>query len=243
MMRKMIDAVMIFAALAAAVFVFQKLDVEEYLLNKAQLPAVSQAQMEVDVLLDAAGMPAGEGVTELTEIGQWEDILSEADYVTVTPVSVVKTDVSTLAKWESFFNKNANGTTGNRRDEVVEGGFHMPLIYTPVYVIELPDGSHVLAQMSRCYADRIEKGEQVTLPLGTRMGMLDETRSLLREDMEKYGTPDDYILYTLNNQWQGEYADTILFVKLGAAAAAGLVLAVALLMIVDGIFTRKEKSR
>jgi len=227
-MHKVMDLVLYLLAAAVGVIVFQKFDVESILLDRADFAPVSQDEMSRDTLRDYAGMPAGDGVVSLDTIEQWDDVVTDSSFVTVTPRDIHKTDVSTLAKWESFFDSKRTGAAGRRRQEVTRGSLHMPLIYCPVYIIELPDGNCVLAQMSGCYAGKLAKGEKITLPLGTRRGMLEETRSLLADDITEYGTPDDYLLYTMNDEWQKEKADIILFSKLAAAIVSGIALAVVL---------------
>lgn len=239
MMKKISETLLCLVAFVAAAFIFVWFDVEGLLLGREHTEPVSAQEIEVDTTADYAGLPGGEGVEELTGIGQWDGLLPELDYVTVTPRAVYETDVYTLAKWESFFSKKANGMTGRRRSEVVKGWLHMPLAYSRVYVIELPDKSHVLAQMNCCFARRIQKGEALTLPLGTRRGMLDETRALLEDDLAQYGAPDDYVLYTMNDAWQKEHADIAFYGKLVVAIVVGFVLGVILLLIAD-VFGRKR---
>lgn len=237
-MKKILETIICIAALAAGVILFFHFDMEEILLEKADMTPVSQAEIEADTQKDYAGLPGGEGVTELKSADQWNDIISDLDFVTVAPKAIHQTDVYTLAKWESFFNHKANGTTGYRRREVKKSSLDYSLLYCPVYVIELPDGTHVLAQMSRCYAKRLEKGEAVILPLGTRRGMLEKTRNLLKDECARFEAPDDYILYTINNQWQGEHASTIFIAKFAVAFAVGFVLAVVLIGIANKLLRR-----
>ena len=231
-MRKILETVLCILAIAVGIVVFLQLDVESILLQRADFTTASQQEIENNPTKDYAGLPGGEDITELENIEQWEDIISDSDFVTVTPRSIVKTDVATLAGWESFFNSRSNGTTGRRRSEVKKGGLDLFSLYCPIYVIEMQDGNYVYAQMNRYYARKIEKGEEVTLPLGTRKGMLENTRTLLKEGYAEYKAPEDYLLYTINDEWQEENADTIFFARSGIAAAVAIVLAVILLCVV-----------
>ncbi len=239
-MRKLLDVFVYIAAFAAAVAVFNLFDLEGLLLKRADFEPVGAREIAQDTTKNYAGLPGGDDVAALTEIGQWDGLIPGLDYVTVTPRAVYETDVYTLAKWEGFFNRRTSRTSGGRRDEVVSGWLHMPQIYCPIYVIELADGSHVLAQMNRCYARQIRAGAEITLPLGTKAGMLDKTRVLLKDAMDTYQTPDDYLLYMLNDAWQKKNTNGIFIGKIAVSVLADIVIGSVLLIAVNALLKKRR---
>jgi hypothetical protein len=241
-MRKILDYFLCMIAFFIGVIVFFQFDVEEIMWGKNLQPAVSTQEIEENVTVDFRGKPAGEGVMRLSSIDDWQDALNDIDYVTVQPKSIQKTNVYSLAKWVGYFTKRSNGTSGRRLEEVKKASFDLDLKYIPYYIIELPDGNRVLAQMNRSIARAIKQGKEITLPLGLKQGFLPEAKELLGPVCESLNVPTDYVLYTIDNEWQAKHADIIFYIKLATAIAVTIVLAVILMFLADIAISRIKKD-
>lgn len=242
-MKKILDGVLVVISLIAAVVVFEKFDMEEILWNRNEQSAVSSQEIEEDRTKDYTGKPAGDGIVKIDSQSAWEKVLNDIDYVTVIPKGIEKTDVYSLAEWSDYYRKRKNGAAGRRKAEVKQSFMDISLDYSPYYMIELEDGTHILAQMNRCIADNIEKGKEISLPLGQKQGFSQQAKNLLAPVCETYQISTEYVLYTIDNEWQSEHSFEIFLGKFIAAAIVFFMLAVALEVLADRFFRSGEKQK
>lgn len=235
-MKKILDCVIVIVSLAVGFVVFGKFDMEGILWNRSEQSAVSSQEIEENHGTDHTGKPAGDGITKIDSQSGWEAVLNDVDYVTVTPKGIEKTDVYSLAEWSDHFNRRKSGAAGRRKAEVRQSAWDISLDYSPYYIIELEDGSHILAQMNRCIAGEIEKGKEIALPLGQKKGFSQEAKNLLAPVCETYQVPADYVLYTIDNEWQSEHSFGIFIGKFIAAAIVFFILAVVLELLAEKFF-------
>lgn len=240
--KKVATYVLITMSLVIAVIFYFWFDLESILWNSNKAETVSKEQIENNRGTSYIGKKAGEGIPSIKTKAEWEDVLNEVDYVTVTPKSVVKTDVYSLAKWADHYTKPTKTTRSRKRSEVQKTGFDISANYTPYYIIELEDGSHILCQMNRGIANKIKKGEKVELPIGRKIGFLKQAKDLLEPICDKMEAPTDYVLYTIDDKWEKDNEDMIFFVKLAISVVIFFALAVGLQLIVDKAFFDEEKK-
>ena len=88
-----------------------------------------------------------------------------------------------------------------KRQEVVRSPLGAREGYNQYYLLEMPDGTYILAQISQSTAAAIEKGEHVTLPVGRKVGMTNTARSYLSGICKEYGASMDGVLYTFDDGW------------------------------------------
>lgn len=241
-MKKIRNYVSIVIALLIATIVYYQFDLEGFLWERREQSAVSSAEIEKNKAVNYIGKPAGNGIPSLTNEAEWDKVLNTIDYVTVTPKSIIKTDVYSLAKWTEYYRKRPNGATGRRKAEVRQSSFDYSADYNPYYIIELQDGTKILAQMMRGLAKKIEDGEQVSLPLGQKQGLLDQARIALKGICEENNVSTKYVLYTIDNEWEEEHETTIFFGKFTIAVILFVVLAV-ILQLVSGVVCKEKKGK
>lgn len=239
-MRKFLDYFLVVVALVIGVIVYFKFDLEGILWDKEKQITVDAAQMEADVVTDYTGLKAGNGVLSLTTGEEWEAVINEIDYVTVVPVSIEETDVYSLAKWTDYYTRRKSGAAGRRLEEAKKTSLDISANYSPFYIIELEDGTRLLAQMNRGLAAKIEKGQEVELPLGRKIGISQKARNLLAPVCESLHVSTDYVLYTINDAWEAQNADKIFFGKLAVAIVTAIVLAIVFQLIAGKIFPENE---
>ena len=241
-MKKIIDYFMITVALIVTVVFYFRFDLEGILWNSYEREEITAAQTKEDRVTDYTGQKAGDGIVSLTTGAEWDAVINQIDYVTVIPESIVKTDVYSLAKWADYYTKRSNGTSGRRRPEVKQSSFDLSANYCPYYIIELKDGTRILTQMNRGLAAKIEKGESVELPLGRKLGFLQTAKNMLSPICKSLNVSTDYVLYTIDDNWQSKNADNIIFIKLVLSVILFFVLAVVLQLLADRLFFKGNKQ-
>lgn len=241
-MRKFIDGALVVLAFAIGVIIYFQFDLEQILWNGNQSAAISAEQMKQDRVTDYTGRKAGDGVISMTTGEEWDAVLNEIDYVTVVPERVEKTDVYALAKWADYYTSRRNGAAGRRRDAAVQISLDLSADYCPYYIIELADGTRLLAQMNRGLAAKIRRGQEIELPLGRKIGISQQAKALLAPVCKEQNVSTDYVLYTIDDQWAAEHANGIFFGKLIISGVIALILAVVFQLIAGKILDPKEKG-
>lgn len=206
-------------------------------------PPVSISDIEQNSTADFTGSPASADIPRLNGAEDFAETNFEVEYVTVEPVGIVPTEVSSLKPWVSHYNTHTyrgRTTTGSRREEVRTSGFDLLVNYLPYYLLELPDHTYILAQIPQESVKAIEQGESVTLPIGQKIGMTDTARNHLSDICEEYEADMDGVFYAFDNEWQEEHHSALLLVRFGAAALLWFVLAVGLTLIGWKLFKSKE---
>lgn len=242
-MKKIVEYVSVIIAIIVAAIFYINFDMEGILWDRQSQKAVSQAEIEADRDKDYSGKPAGEGIIEVKDRATWEGVSNDLDYVTVKPKSVEKTNVYSLAKWADHYYRKKNGTTGRKRAETQTEIIDYSANYSPYYIIELEDGTKILAQMNRGIAKKIAKHPgEVALPLGQKLAYSQAAKNALADICAKQKVSTDYVLYTIDNTWEKEKENVIFFGKAGATAAVCLILGVVFLVIVDIIFGKSREQ-
>lgn len=196
-----------------------------------QQSEVSAAQLESDILTDFQGYLAGEGIPLLTSARQWEDALNTIDYLAAVPVSITETDVYSRANWTQAFARRRNGATGRRLQDARKQFADYSDSYLRFYIVELPDGTKLLAQMEPSIARAAASGKLTTLPLGKKVGIPQAAKSLLKPLCDQQGISMSHMLYTVNEPWHIEHGDMLTITRIGISAALWFVLAVVLELI------------
>ena len=239
-MRKIINYILIMLSLFIGIIFYFSFDVETILWDKHEQESISNEQIKSNTTKDYIGLKAGEGITQINNIEDWNKVLNNIDYVKVIPKSIEKTNVYSLAKWVEHYTKKPNGTSWRKLAEVKKTSFDISANYTPYYIIELEDGNYILTQMNRAIANKIKNGENIELPLGKKIGISQKAKNLLKPICDEKKVSTDYVLYTIDNNWQAENADKIFYTKLIIAFVLFIVLAVILQLAYDKLFCKNN---
>ncbi len=242
-LQKIVDYTLVGLAFILSVIFFFSFDLENILWERENFESIGNQEIEKNRAKDYTGYKAKEDILSISSIEEWEDVIAEVEYVTITPKKIIKTNVYSLAKWESYYQKKPNGTTGRRRADAKKTNFDFSASYTPFYIVELEDGGKILVQMNRGLAKRIEKGENVSLPLGRKIGFSNLAKKLLAPICKKENVDDDYVLYTINNEWQKNNSTKIFLEKFALSFVLFIVLAVLLQLGVDKLIFEKKESK
>ena len=241
-MKKIINYTLITIGLIIAVIFYFSFDLESILWNTAYRPSTSIEKIKENPGKDYIGANPADDITLIKNKEEWEKVLNEVDYVTVIPKSIIKTNVYSRAKWVDQYKKTSTGSSGRKLAEAKQTSLDISADYTPYYIIELEDGSHILAQMNRGIAKQIKKGEEVKLPIGKKKGLTKTAKSMLETICDEWETSTDYVLYTIDNDWSKDNADGILIMKLAASTVLAIALAVILQIIYEKLSINNEEE-
>lgn len=235
LLKKAVGYIEALAALTIGILAFYFVDVEGLLWTLQKGEAVNSVDIvspdSDDWLGIVCGREAGEGIRHLTSGEEWEE-LSGAEYVTMEPSRVYKTGVYTLADWANPSRHSRNGTYKGPKDRTKTMPFdylwgyapYLGMEYNPYYIVELQDGSRILAMMSRSAASRASRGK--SLPLG-RKEHFGGNASAVKKICDSMGVSTDYYLCAIDEEWIGKRALIILIGKLVCGIGAfALTLAV-----------------
>ncbi len=242
-MRKFVDYFLVLIALVIAVVFYFNFNLEGILWERREQIVIDAEQLKADTVTDYTGLTAGENIVSLSTEKEWEAVLNESDYATAVPVDIKKTGIYSLSKWIEHYTKRASGTAGRRLAEAEKRILDYSSSYSPYYIIELQDGYRLLAQMNRGLAKRIEKGEEVKLPLGRKIGLSNEAIKLLTPICEEWDVSTKYVLYTIDNYWSAKNADKIKYGKYGASVAVWLILSILLQVLADKLFPKSRDDQ
>lgn len=212
---------------------------ENILWDRFDRPIISTQDIEFDRSRDYTGYKAGEDIPNITNKDEWDDLLNDIDYARITPKSIVKTDVYSRANWIEAYTRKSNGATGRRLSDVRKSPLDISANYSPYYIIELEDGTHILAQMNRGIADKISKGQKVELPLGQKRGLTNTAKKLLKETYDEYDVITDHVFYTIRDSWEAEQTNRIMIEKAIISFVLFIILAVLVQLIVDKLIWKK----
>ncbi|MCH5345361.1 MAG: hypothetical protein J1E64_15145 [Acetatifactor sp.] len=172
-----------------------------------------------------AGLPAGEGITKLTDIEQFYELQTthygtmKPDYITFKTDSIIPLDLYQL-------NSESDAYTGGHMS--VGGHYYsssttLPIftdlrlmgalfLYNRYYMVKLPDGSYVPAHLDDTYYMKYRLTGKVQLPIGIADHMPDRGQSALQPYLDEYDLNKDRILVMYSQKryedWELLYAGT-----------------------------------
>lgn len=241
-MKKVLDFIIVIVSLAAATFVFAGFNMEGILLKMNQPETIGSKEIEANPGTVYMGYPAGEGIPEVRSQSEWEETLNDVDYVKVLPKSLKKTNVYSLAEWADPFRRRRNGAVGKQKPAVRQSPIDVFVEYIPYYILELEDGSKILAQVSQNTAKALEKGESDAIPIGRKRGFSQGAKNMLSDICEENQVSTEYVWYAIDNEWQKKNSFGILIGKAAVAVVFFFVLAVILELVADKLLGKRKES-
>ena len=240
-MKKIIVKALEFAAVIAAiivgVIVVRNIGVESILRGKEA--AVSLARTEEGIYEDFIGLPAGDDIPRVTSAEEWEDTLS-VSCVTVEPINIIPTGVGARSAWVDAYSNSGRRGGPRRRADVMNMSLDILGEYSEYFLLQLPDQSYILAQISADDARKLKAGKITALPVGTKGGVHRQVLSNITELCEQYDVNTEGLFYCINDQWNADHYLTVQLARLGIGAVVVLVLGTILITIIDKIFKAKD---
>lgn len=189
-----------------------------------------------------AGVPAGEGVTVLEDIGQYGE-LGSREYITFETDSIIPLNAYKLKSGTDRTN-NTYRRAGNR----VRSGRQWdtfsttrPLtkayIYNRYYLVKLPDGNYVMTYLEDAYYWKYKLTGRVQLPLGRVTDMLSQERDFLNSYIEKYDLDEERVLVMFSEERYEQHKTLYKGIQL-AVFAGILVIYIAAVLLVRNLLQR-----
>lgn len=237
LIKKAIPYVLVIISLLVAFLVFQRVNPEW--LFKQDGPPVTMTQISEKPAERYAGQTAGADVPRLTGSKEF-DAMTDTQYITAEPSKVIATGIYGLKPWVDPYGASTGGSWRHTRKrplpEATSIYMESPGDYLEFYLIQLPDGTYIPAQFSDTHRRAIDRGKEITLPIGVKKANGNLTKSELSKICEQYGASPASTLYMVNDTWYQEHDFTFFLIKLGVAVVVFFVIALLL-------FTVKERVK
>ena len=72
-------------------------------------------------------------------------------------------------------------------------------------------------------ANKIAKGETITLPLGRKTGLSSTAKNMLSTIIEEKNISDTYVLYTIDDEWSKNNATKLFFISVSKKYDGGAI--------------------
>ena len=230
---KGLEFVVVIVALVVGVYVGKTISVESIL--RKGLEPVTLAKTEEGLPEECVGRPAADDIPRVENMADWDEAW-DYDYITIEPKNIVGTGIGVRYPWVSIYNRSRRG--GQRR---INTKFDIFNEYGEYYLVQLPDDSYVLAEVSLEEARKIKAGKSVALPVGRKQNADSRVLPNIQNICEEYGVADmEKIFYCIDDQWNQNNNFKVLMIRLAVGAVVVLALGTILIMVVDKIFKVKD---
>ena len=159
---KALEFIVVIVALVVGIYVGKTIGVESML--RKNLEPVTLAKTEEGLPEECIGRPAADDIPRIQDFAAWEEAW-DTSYITIEPKSIVASGVGVRYPWVSIYNRSRRGGQ-RRKPDVINTKFDIFNEYGEYYLVQLPDDSYVLAEISLEDARKVKAGKSVTLPVG-----------------------------------------------------------------------------
>ncbi|MBD5542089.1 MAG: hypothetical protein HDR00_13055 [Lachnospiraceae bacterium] len=227
----------VIAAIIVGILVEENLSIES-MLRRNEGP-VTLSMTENGLPDEYVGRPAADDIPRIEDAQTWEDTW-QTSYITVEPISIVSTGLGVRHPWVDAYTSSSRRGGPRRRADVTTTSFDIFGEYGEYYLIQLPDESYILAQMSNDDARKLKAGKEITLPIGKKGPVNSQILPKIKDICQEYNVNTEGVFYCINDDWNAGHSTMMSFIRLGIIAAFTLVLGVILIMIIDKIFKVKD---
>lgn len=237
MKEKVIDCVCVIAALVLAVYAARNVGLE-YLLRGTE-PPITLAMAEETYAAAVTGLPAAEDIPRIQDQEQWEE-LWKTSCVTIEPTDIIATGIGERHPWVEEYQRSTTRRVRSRTVPLV-GDMRWDLLdeYAEYYLLQLPDGSYILAQIALEDAKKLQIGKAVTLPVGSKTTVPSQAQGALAEVCAEYGVSTEYAFYSINDEWNEAHEFMMLIIRFLLGAVVCVVIGIGLITIIYKIFKIK----
>lgn len=241
--EKLVPFVSTILALTAAILVYINWSPETLLQKKEA--SVNMEDIEFGQIEASIGATAGDDIPRLLGKKDFEN--NRSSVFTAEPVEIVFTGTYELKAWaDQYFSEGKKRSRGASKKKPQFKQYNNPdgllndrADYLQIYLLKLPDGTYIMAQIPESEAKAIRSGKDITLPIGKKV--IKGIPSSLKSICEEYDASTTGIYYAFNDEWQEEHKFLISLLRIGATLAVLFILAVALTLIGNKIFQVKQE--
>ena len=234
---KFLEFAAVIAAIIVGILAAENLSIESMLRRNEE--SVTLSMTEKGLPEEYIGMPAADDIPRIEDAETWENTW-QTSYITVKPISIVSTGVGVRHPWVSTYTKASRRRGTRRRADVTSTVLDIFDEYGEYYLIQLPDKSYILAQMSKDDAGKLKAGKEITLPIGRKGAVHVQILPKIKDICQKYNANTEGVFYCINDNWNKEHSTIMTFIRIGIIAAFTVILGVILIMIIDKIFKAED---
>ena len=199
---KFFGALMVVLAFVITAVFYLHFDMEGIFMDGKDQVVVTAARIKkAKGKKDFTGKEAGKGIRELKKAKTWKKLKIKKEYATVKPLYIQETSVYGLGRWTDYYTEKQEKEKKSKNEELedeeekkteaIQPFVDYSTFYSPFYIIALPDGVKILAQMDRGAAKKVEKklekGEEVYLPVGKKIVVSEDAKELLETRCKEEG--------------------------------------------------------
>lgn len=234
---KALEFVAVIVAIIVGVFVAKGIGVESMLRGKEE--PVSLATAEAGLYEDFIGLPAGSDIPRVEDMETWDNTWATS-LVTIEPLSIIPTGIGARYSWVSAYSNSGRRGGPRKRPDVTSMTFDILGEYGEYFLLELPDHSYILAQISQDDARKVKAGKEVTLPIGSKGGVHRQVLANIQELCDQYDVYTDGVFYCINDQWNESHQIRVQLIRLGILIGVTLVLGTILITLIDKVLKIKD---
>lgn len=234
---KAFEFIVVILSLAVGIYVGKNIGVESML--RKNLEPVTLAKTEEGLPEECIGRPAADDIPRVEDFAAWDEYW-DYDYITIEPKNIVGTGIGVRYPWVSIYTRSRRGGQ-TRKADVINTKFDFFNEYGEYYLVQLPDDTYVMAEISLEDARKIKAGKSVALPVGRKQNADHRVVPNIQSLCEQYDVADmEKVFYCIDEQWNQNNNFKVLLMRFAIGAVVVLALGTILIMIVDKIFKVKD---
>lgn len=235
--KKVLEFVAVILAIVISALIVQNVRVESILRGKVD--PVSKSMTESGLQEEFIGKPAGDDIPRVTSLEDWENTW-QTSCVTVEPTEVIATGIGVRHPWVDPYTRTRRGGT-QRKADVTNMVLDIFGEYGEYYIVKLPDGAAILAQISGDAAKSVKAGRTAALPVGKKGAVNRQAFFQASELCSQYNVSiEEGLYYCIDDAWGESHNFLVQMTRLGVLALLTIVLGTIFLMILGKVF--KEKA-
>jgi len=234
---KILEGAAVIAALIVGVLLMNTIAVESMLRGKEE--PVTLAMTENGLQDDFIGLPAGDDIPRVGGAEDWDNTWATS-CVTVEPIAIISTGIGARYSWVPAFTDASRRGGARRKADVTQTAWDVFGEYGEYFILQLPDQSYILAQISKEDARKLKAGKAVTLPVGKKSGVHRQVLANINDLCQEYDVNTEGVFYCINDNWNESHHIMVQLIRLGIALGTTLVLGTILIMIIDKILKVKD---
>lgn len=234
---KVLEFAAVIIAIVVGVLVAENLSIES-MLRRNEGP-VTLSMTENGLPEEYMGRPAADDIPRIEDAQTWEDTW-QTSYVTVEPINIVSTGLGVRHPWVPAYTSSSRRGGTRKRATVTNTALDIFGEYGEYYLIQLPDESYILAQMSKDDARKLKAGKEITLPIGRKEAVSSQILPKIEDICQEYDVNTEGVFYCINDGWNESHSTIMTLIRIGIIAAFTLILGVILITVIDKIFKVKD---
>ena len=233
LLKKGLEFVAVVLALVISVLIVKNLSVESILKGKEE--PVSLSMTEDGLPEDFIGRPAGDDIPRLTSAKDWEDAWATS-YLTIEPTEIIGTGTGVRLPWVPAYSNSGRRGGTRHKAEVTTMALDLLGEYGEYFIVKLPDGSAILAQMSADTAKSVKAGKLTALPIGRKAGLHQQALAQISDLCRQHNVDTETgLFYCINDTWGESHNFMVQMIRIGAGFLLTLVLGTVFLVILGTV--------